>query len=293
MSWLDDIQKFGKHIEDNLDTDVTVDEMISSLNISKFHFYRLFKAVIGLSIHEYVKRRKLQAAAQMLKDTDRSVLDVAINYGFNSQEVFSRNFRKYFEESPGKWRHSGLLNKSLSKFDIEAIKLDIKTYNGAVDVKEHLEEMPVSYFIGTVYDSDDDQVSTIEKKIESFIEKSHTINNVVDEAIYRICYEPDFESQPVSFKEFIGVKVDDYSELSKDMYLLSLPPSKFIKYVHRGPLFKVENDQILSTYDFIYRYRLSMSGHQLKQDYYIERYGEKFYGPYHDESELEIYLSIE
>lgn len=293
MSWLDDVQKFGDLIEKNLETETTVDEMIMSLNISKFHFYRLFKAVIGLSIYEYIKRRKIQAASEILKATNRSILDVAVHFGFNSQEVFSRNFKKYFNETPGKWRHAGRINHALDKFDIEAIELNIKSYNGSVEVIEHIETLDTGYFIGVVYESDDDQVSTIEEKIKSFIHKSHLVSSISDEAIYRICYEPNFKNQPVSFKEFIGVKVHDFSEISEEMTLLSLPSSKFVRYIHKGSLFKRENDQILSTYDFIYRYRLSMSGHKLKQDYYVERYGEKFYGPYDNASELEIFLSIE
>lgn len=209
-TWLDDIQKFGNLIEENIEDSVDVDELIATLNISKFHFYRLFKAVIGMSIHEYVKMRKLSHAASLLRNSTLTILEIAVQFGFASQEVFGRNFKRHFHDSPGKWRKNGIIPDKLTQpFNIEAIKLDIKSYRGTVDVTPTILHLDAMDFVGKIYESDDDQVDTIAPKINSLLDNESQLTGILENAIYRICFAPDFNAEPVSFKEFIGIRVSE------------------------------------------------------------------------------------
>ena len=98
------IQRCIDYIEIHLDQNLDVDKAINKTHMSKFHFYRLFRAVVGVTIHEYIKQRKLSEAAEHLLRTNDDVLTTAVSYGFHSQEVFTRNFKKCFGYTPAQFR---------------------------------------------------------------------------------------------------------------------------------------------------------------------------------------------
>ena len=73
---------------------------------SEQHFHRIFKAVVGESIHQYIRRVRMEYAAnQLMFDGHASVMDIANNCGFQSVSSFSRAFKATFNMSPGEWRN--------------------------------------------------------------------------------------------------------------------------------------------------------------------------------------------
>ncbi|ELL0560857.1 helix-turn-helix transcriptional regulator, partial [Vibrio vulnificus] len=72
---------------------------------SEQHFHRVFKQVVGESIHQYIRRTRMEYAAnQLMFDTRSSVLDIANKCGFSSVSSFSRAFKATFSMAPGEWR---------------------------------------------------------------------------------------------------------------------------------------------------------------------------------------------
>jgi len=72
--------------------------------LSPYHFHRTFQALAGETVAEYVKKRRLDAAAGFLADTDRRIIDIAMDCGFASQEAFARAFARAFGWPPGLFR---------------------------------------------------------------------------------------------------------------------------------------------------------------------------------------------
>jgi AraC family transcriptional regulator len=76
-------------------------------HFSPFHFQRIFKSVVGETPKQYIKRLKLEAAAQnIFLKPETSILEIAFNYGFTSLEAFSRAFKNYYTVSPDSFRNS-------------------------------------------------------------------------------------------------------------------------------------------------------------------------------------------
>jgi AraC family transcriptional regulator len=72
---------------------------------SEQHFHRLFKSIVGESVHHYIRRIRIEFAAnQLMFDTTTSVLDISIKSGYLSVSSFSRAFKKIYKISPGEWR---------------------------------------------------------------------------------------------------------------------------------------------------------------------------------------------
>ena len=114
MNYKECIQNSINYIEENLKKDLSLQEVAENCYISYFHFSRIFRAVIGISVFEYIKRRRLSEAALELKNTNKNILEIALGYHFDSQETFTRNFKTYFRITPGKYRK---LNKRILLYD--------------------------------------------------------------------------------------------------------------------------------------------------------------------------------
>ncbi|QOR68168.1 AraC family transcriptional regulator [Cytobacillus suaedae] len=94
MAWVESIQKAINFIEDNLVEELTIEQISKEANASAFHFQRTFTLLTGISIGEYVRRRRLTLAAQELITTSCKVIDVAYKYGYDTPEAFTKAFRR-------------------------------------------------------------------------------------------------------------------------------------------------------------------------------------------------------
>ncbi len=85
---------------------------------SPFHFHRIFRGMVGESVQQHVRRLRLERAAGLLKTTERSVLDIALETGYESHEAFTRAFRRQFSCSPTSFRETmrGTASPSPSNF---------------------------------------------------------------------------------------------------------------------------------------------------------------------------------
>lgn len=91
-------------LEQKMEKPVRNEEVVQVTGYSFYHFHRLFQQKVGMSLHEYVRNRRLTLAAQRLIYTDERILDLALIYQFESQEAFTRAFRKVHGLPPGKYR---------------------------------------------------------------------------------------------------------------------------------------------------------------------------------------------
>jgi AraC-like DNA-binding protein len=73
-------------------------------HVSEAHFIRTFRATFGETPHRYLQRRRVERAASLLRETDRSVSEICLDVGFSSLGTFSRTFREIMGESPTAYR---------------------------------------------------------------------------------------------------------------------------------------------------------------------------------------------
>ena len=92
-------------IESRLSDELNVNYLAGQMFYSKSHYKRLFQAVIGEPVMEYVKKRRLQRAGMMLCETDNTILEIALHFGYSSHEGFSRAFKIHFGMPPLQYRN--------------------------------------------------------------------------------------------------------------------------------------------------------------------------------------------
>lgn len=92
------------HIQGRLDEPLELDELARVACFSPFHFHRVFRALTGEGVHEYVRRLRLERAAQRLKLQEQPVTQIAFEAGYESHEAFTRAFHAMFGKSPSEFR---------------------------------------------------------------------------------------------------------------------------------------------------------------------------------------------
>ncbi len=99
------IQSVVDHIEDNLTKDLPIEELAQVAALSTFYFQRLFRRLVKTPVREYTRLRRLAKACELLRDTDRTILEIAAEYQFSSHGNFTRAFKKAFGVTPDEMRH--------------------------------------------------------------------------------------------------------------------------------------------------------------------------------------------
>ncbi|WP_346773361.1 AraC family transcriptional regulator [Bacillus sp. FJAT-42376] len=101
-----------RYMEERLSSGFSVEEAASIACMSKFHFQRMFLMVTGVTPGEYMRNRRLTLAAQEVVNTSAKVIDIALKYGYETPESFSKAFRRAHGMSPTEARKSGRLLKA-------------------------------------------------------------------------------------------------------------------------------------------------------------------------------------
>ncbi len=91
------------YIEDHLQAPLDLDTIAGAVHYSKYHLHRMFTDTVGLTIHEYVQRRRLTEAARMLVFSDKPVLEIALVSGYESQQAFTSIFKAMYKKSPSRY----------------------------------------------------------------------------------------------------------------------------------------------------------------------------------------------
>lgn len=106
------INRVTDYLRRNLDRQVKLSELAKVACFSEFHFHRIFSAVTGETLNDFTNRLRLEKAARLLRYTDQSLTDIALDCGFSSSATFSRAFRSGYDTSPSQFRKSGEIKKS-------------------------------------------------------------------------------------------------------------------------------------------------------------------------------------
>jgi AraC family transcriptional regulator len=106
------INRVIDYLHRNLDRQVKLEELAKVACFSEFHFHRIFSAVSGETLNGFTNRLRLEKAARLLRYSDQSLTDIALDCGFSSSATFSRAFRSGYDTSPRQFRKSGEIKKS-------------------------------------------------------------------------------------------------------------------------------------------------------------------------------------
>ncbi|PYI56321.1 AraC family transcriptional regulator [Paenibacillus flagellatus] len=102
--WPDIVTKAVRLLDERYRDLQNLDELADALGISKYYFIKLFRRTVGKTPIEYLSRKRMEKAVELLRQTDRSLDDIAQQVGYMNVNYFSKVFRKYFGVPPGQFR---------------------------------------------------------------------------------------------------------------------------------------------------------------------------------------------
>ncbi len=105
------IDRVIDYLRGNLDRPVKLKELAKVACFSEFHFHRIFGAVAGETLKSFATRLRLEKAARLLRFSNQSLTDIALECGFSSSATFSRAFRSVYDTSPSQFRKTGEIKK--------------------------------------------------------------------------------------------------------------------------------------------------------------------------------------
>lgn len=105
-------------IEDNIENGIRLDDVVSFSGYSRRHVQSLFQKALSISVGTYIRNRKIIRAATMLRLTNESIIDIAFRLHYDSQQTFSREFKKITGNTPQRYRRNDIWNLSPYRINI-------------------------------------------------------------------------------------------------------------------------------------------------------------------------------
>lgn len=135
-----------QYIEENLENEISMNDLAKIVGVSPNSLQRIFTFIIGVSITEYIKRRRLSKAFEEIKNTNRKIMDIALKYQYNSIISFDRAFKRIFGITPLECREKDI---SYQQFPIVVFKSDNTYYPLHYEIKYIKEKEIYCYKIQT------------------------------------------------------------------------------------------------------------------------------------------------
>lgn len=253
------------------------------LGYSKFHTTRKFKEITGMSFREYLLQRKLAFALKEVRDSKKSLLTIAIDYGFSSHEAFTRAFKKAYDITPSAYRKTPkpvILRTKINPYDRYLLGMqEIGVIKSIEDIHTYFVTIPAHKFLyiknyesngywdfwqkqnaipGQDYQTICGLLDSIKGKLDDFggseaNSGSGQLMAYINDAKGRLC---NWEIPRI---ECYGVRLPLYyqGEIPSQMSIVTIPEAKYLVFEH-GPFnYEQENrsveekiEKAMASFDF-------------------------------------------
>lgn len=291
MEHLDQIQRAIDYIEDHLNDELSVEQIARVAAFSRWHFQIVFSSVIGETLKEYIRKRRLSLALISLSSTDQRIIEIAVNSGFDSQESFTRAFKNQFGLTPGDYRKNGAKDYMiLHKPKITMEYLD-HLYEG-INMQPVFKKLPEFKVIGigekfiSILSPEKNNHIVIPKLWDRYIPRRNEIKSRVGLIDFGVCMPAENKNHSDECFYMACAEVNDSEVVPVGMIAKTIPAGEYAVFTHKGFLNKLDH-----TMNYIYGAWLPKSGRKLREAPDLELYDSRF-NPSSEKSEFDIYIPI-
>ncbi|MBM6646685.1 AraC family transcriptional regulator [Bacillus sp. RIT 809] len=167
MDSLKNMNAAMRYIEENLTHEIDFKEVAKIAFCSEYHFKRMFSFLAGISLSEYIRCRRLTLAAFELKDSNAKVIDVAIKYGYNSPDSFTRAFQNLHGITPSEARST---IRSLKAYSPMTFQLSIQggnAMNYRIEEKDPFRIIGIQKRVPIVFNGVNEEIASMWKSLDS------------------------------------------------------------------------------------------------------------------------------
>lgn len=268
------IQAAIDHIEAHLQGCIDIHDLAYSVGYSASHFQRMFHALVGDTVAEYIRRRRLTEAFWHITGEKRRIMDIALDYGFESHEAFTRAFKQCFGITPAECRrgnHSSLAVNGKQR--ITAHYLD--HLEKGMTMTPKIIDMPAFCVIGieakfiSILSPDKTNDIVIPMLWADFSARSHQIQDGQETLGLVYCLDDEPKSHPNECLYVCAMKVAPGAPVPTGMIRREVPGGKYAVFTHQGA-----PDKFQHTMKFIYGSWFPKSGYEFDDRPEIEVYSD-------------------
>ncbi|MEM5770408.1 MAG: AraC family transcriptional regulator, partial [Bacillota bacterium] len=135
MDWITEIQRALDYTEAHLTERIDYEAVAKQAHSSPFHFQRMFSMLCGFSLGDYIRMRRLTLAAEDLMRTGDKIIDIALKYGYDTPESFSRAFQRFHGITPTEARRGGII-KTFFRLSVKLILSGGNTMDYRIEKKD-------------------------------------------------------------------------------------------------------------------------------------------------------------
>ena len=224
-------------IEAHLYEKISVHEVAAASFYSTYHFSRIFKALVGDTPKEYIRKRRLTVAAKRLLSEDIGILQLALDCQFDSQEAFTRAFKDLFNITPAQYRKQNDPFRLLYKDQFSPHMLHF--LQNELSMEPEIITRPEVKLVGISQQYDNADLS-LPKLWSAFRPYRDQIENRVNDQSFGIyeCYQEVDEE--VQFTYLCCAQVDNFDHVPEGMVTRGLPEQLYAKFIHRGSITQLD-----------------------------------------------------
>lgn len=222
------------HIENNLDQPLSLESVADTVNMSKYYFHRLFSAITGSSLNNYILSRRLNASLQFIESNQLSLTDISYLLNFGAQSSFTRAFKRQYGIAPSALR---VQNMNIPQIPMPSVvRRPVKNINGDIVTDFTLTDFESIRVTGIAFEvdlADDDYKAKIRSHSDKLLQ-------TIDKTISGPCYVIYSNCQPNStrFKVLFGIPYD--IQINEPFYFTIDVPQLFCaKFKYFGDLLEI------------------------------------------------------
>ena len=268
MNWANSIQNAINYIEDHLAENIDYDKVAKEAASSSFYFQRIFGILCGYSLGEYIRNRRLTLAGKELASSKTRVIDIALKYGYNSPESFTRAFTKFHGVTPADAKKNGSKLKTFSRLSVSLI-----LKGGSIMNYKLVEKKAFTVLEKVEAQEIDDSVN--KNSIPAFWERSHqngTVKTLLEKAtdktfIFGICYN-NAPTDKKTFDYSIAAICDKDIEIPQGFRINEIPERSWLVFDCIGPMPDAMQDiwhkitaEFFPTSDYIPTYEMDIEAY--------------------------------
>lgn len=223
------------YIEKNLLDEIDLKEVARLALCSEYHFQRMFSFLSGVTLSEYIRRRRLTLAALELNNSNIKVIDLAVKYGYNSPDSFTRAFQSLHGITPSEARNNG---QQLKAFPPMTFQLSIKggnEMNYRIEEKEGFSIVGLKKRVPIVFEGVNPEIASMWVDVKEIIDELKGLSNVEPLGIIQasVNFDEGRMAEKGQLDHYIGVATN--KECPQNMNQLEVSASTWAVFESVGP----------------------------------------------------------
>jgi AraC family transcriptional regulator len=184
MDLLKSMNEAMRYIEDNLTNEIDFKVVARIAHCSEYHFKRMFSFLSGITLSEYIRRRRLSLAAFELTNSNIKIIDVAIKYGYNSPDSFTKAFQNLHGVTPSEARNNG---QPLKAYPLMTFHLSIRggnEMNYRIEQKQAFNIVGIMKRVPIIFEGENPEITAMWKSLTmEKIDQLKALSNVEPEGM--------------------------------------------------------------------------------------------------------------